>query len=61
MKMNENYMKTDCYAYSGEGYCTALRETDCESCKFYKTREEYRKERKKNNNWLEDALKNRKG
>lgn len=38
--------KKDCFAMK-YGKCTVLNETECENCKFYKTKEQFKAEAKK--------------
>ncbi len=38
--------KTRCFADNGD-YCSALREMKCKDCKFYKSIEQYEKEKKR--------------
>lgn len=38
-------MKKDCFAYKvGSTECAALKVRNCEGCKFYKTRLQYKKD-----------------
>ncbi len=36
--------KKGCFAYKSKDYCTALITMDCTNCRFYKTKEQYKKE-----------------
>ena len=38
--------RKDCFALKGKK-CTVLLETECENCKFYKSKEQFVQERKK--------------
>ena len=38
---------TKCFAYMGDGKCAILTTKKCERCSFYKTREQYHKDRDK--------------
>lgn len=38
--------KKDCFAMK-YGKCTVLNETECENCKFFKSKEQFKEENKK--------------
>lgn len=41
-------IKIDCFSYKKEKEeCNALNELNCDNCKFYKTREQIKKEQEK--------------
>lgn len=40
------FLETACFALNGMGQCSALSETKCENCKFFKTKEQVLEERK---------------
>lgn len=37
-------LKKDCFAYISKYQCNALIEVDCNNCKFYKSKERWKKE-----------------
>lgn len=37
--------KKDCFAYKSKYKCNALITIDCTNCRFYKTKEQWRKEK----------------
>jgi hypothetical protein len=38
-------MKKDCFAFVSKYKCNALVTIDCKNCRFYKTKEQWRKEK----------------
>lgn len=47
--MRDHEVKKDCFGYSGRCKCNALKQMYCniEECKFYKTIEQFEKDRRK--------------
>lgn len=41
------FIEETCFALNGMGQCSALSETKCENCKFFKTKEQVLEERKR--------------
>lgn len=41
------FTEETCFAINSMGECSALVKTQCENCKFFKTREQVEKERRK--------------
>ena len=41
------FTEETCFAMNSMGECSALVKTQCENCKFFKTREQVEKERRK--------------